>query len=612
MNKYNKKAVSFLTALLLAYSPVYTGISFTSNAVEQAAANEAFLSVPSGTTASNGMFTVTFDPTTTKVTEITPGDMFTGIMTSSSIKDGKITFAFVNTKPMDISGDIIKISYTSAESSPAFTLKVNELVTLDEAGNELKVASDSLKINTSETVSTAKEIFLTVPEGTTASNGMFTVSFDPTNTTVTEVTPGDMFEGVMTSSSVKEGKVTFAFVTTKPMDISGKIMKISYTTTSDTPSFTLKINELVTLDEAGNEHDVAGDSIKTGDDEEGSEVQNYRLSLSSEADTATNIVKVRADIPAGTGVTNGLLNLSFDPSEVSVSNIKACGALSEAMIETNISENNAKIVFISTKPINNESWFEFDITGKKDVLTKISFSAGEFYKIDASGNFEEIPVISSEATLKAQPAKEDTKDKPKLELKTDINDSDKAHTIRASAVIPAGTDVTNGILLIGFSSSEISVSDITINGGLKNAMTETNISDGVAKIAFISSKPITDESIIEFTITGNTDAVTKISFSTDEFYITDSNNQLNAVEVIPAEASVHVLPESTDVSDPGQYDVSNDGIVNAYDMIVLRKIILADPSLSVSITNADINNDGTVNVLDLTRLVNYILNNGQQ
>ncbi len=606
MNKFNKKAVSFLSALMLACSPVYTGMPFTSYAVEQTSSNEAFLTVPDGTTASNGMFTITFDPSAVTVTEVAPGDMFSGVLTYSNIKEGKVTFAFVNTEPMDISGDIAKISYSSTESAPEFTVNVDELITLDETGSEQNVSSEGLKIKTAEIVTDSKETLISVPDGTTASNGMFTITFDPSAVTVTEITPGDMFSGVLTYSSTKEGKVTFAFVNTEPMNIGGNIIKIVYTSSDKKPSFTLTVNELVTLDEEGKEKNVSGDNIKI-DSTDNTPCFNLSF-LSSESHS----LKLKAALPSGTGVTNGLINLSYDPSEISVSDIKACGALANAMVETNISEGNVRVVFISTKPINEESWLEFEITGLKETGTSVKLSADEFYKINDAGEFEAIAVNSCGVDFDVS-SNEETQDATQLELKTDASDSESSHTFKASAVIPAGTEATNGTMLITFNSSEISVSDITVNGGLKNAMVETNIADGTAKIAFISSKPVNNESTIDFTITGNTDAVTNISFRTDEFFSVENDGTVKEIKTVPAEINIHVLPEETEDTVWEKYDINKDGCVTAYDLMLLKLIILnAAPESTDTNINADINDDGTVNIFDMIRLMNFILNDDQQ
>ena len=456
MKRINKKAVSVFTALTLAFSPVYSGLSVISYAAEQVSSNEAFLSVPSGTTASNGMFTITFDPSAVTVTEVTPGSMFEGIMTSTNIRDGKITFAFVNTKPMDIGGDIAKISYSSNGGTPAFTLKVNELVTIDSEGNEQTVSSEKFTVNTEKNIPASRTANLSVPKNTTATNGMFTVTFDPSVTTVTDVTPGEMFEGIMTSTNIKNGKITFAFVNTKPVDIGGKILKITYTSSEKNPAFTLKINELVTLDDEGKEQTVSGDNISTDVPDSETEDQNYGFTISSETEGASHSFKVKAMLPSGTGVTNGLLNLNFDASEISVSDIKACGDLANAMVETNISDGNAKIIFISTKPISGESWLEFEITGQKEATAKISLSADEFYHTDATGKYEAIPVSDAETSFSVLPEVTEPDENEVIIEKYDVCDD--------GCINAADLSMIQKILLAPDSASDAEKKRADING----------------------------------------------------------------------------------------------------------------------------------------------------
>ena len=61
-----------------------------------------------------------------------------------------------------------------------------------------------------------------------------------------------------------------------------------------------------------------------------------------------------------------------------------------------------------------------------------------------------------------------------------------------------------------------------------------------------------------------------------------------------------------------KYDINEDGCVTAYDLMLLKLIILNNAPESSDAKNADINGDGTVNVLDMIRLINLILNNDQQ
>ncbi len=423
------KAASVITALMLASCNTYTLLPSVTYAAEQSAQSEAFVTIPEGTFASNGMLTITYDPEKIKVTGTTSGDMLKGVMNSANIREGKITFGFASIKPVDISGNILKITYEGNEGTSPFTMNVNELITLDDKGNELSVDTSGIYVKTDipheaefdlSYSSSGSNITATLgfPEGTKVTNGVITVNYDKNKLKFLDGAPEKALEnGMAEFHETQDGQIKIVFIDTTEIN-GGKALSLNFKALAESSDISVYADEFFFTDKDGKSKSIpvkpAYCSVKAD-----KTVTAAKLSIfPSEPDdpeNPTSKVAVTANIPAGTGVTNGVLTLSYDPEVISVSDITPGGSLENAMTAINeISEGTVKIVFISSDPINDEGWISFECTGKKDGTAAVSINADEFFATSIDGIADPIPVENAEVMFNISSFKE-------TQLKYDIN-----------------------------------------------------------------------------------------------------------------------------------------------------------------------------------------------
>ncbi len=408
------KTASLITALTLACCNPVVIMPHTAYAAEQSTQAEAFITVPEGTFASNGMFTVTYDPQKVTVTDAKAGDMITGGMNIANIKNGKVTFAFVNTKPMDISGNILKITYETDGSPSPFSLKINELITLDEKGNELgvdrsgiSIAADTAKnepefsLSCSSSGSTVKAT-LSFPENTDVTNGVIVVNYDEQKLKYLNGSAESSLEnGMFEINKVSEGQIKIAFINTKAIS-GGEAFSLNFEALSKYSQISAQAEEFFYTDANGESTSITVKPASCSVEADDTAYAKLSISLPgsySAFDPPSNIT-ASVNIPEKTGVTNGVLTLSYNPEEVSISKSVLGGSLENAMVEINeISEGVVKIAFINPDPINEKGWISFDLTGKKDCFTTVQINADEFLATGKDGVAVPIPVESGSAYI---------------------------------------------------------------------------------------------------------------------------------------------------------------------------------------------------------------------
>lgn len=455
-------------------------------------------------------------------------------------------------------------------------------------------AAPYVTISAEESVSQTEMISVVIPENTTVTNGMFTVTYDAQKLELINAEAGKAFSGIMTAVNTKEyGKVTLGFVSSKPFNAGGNAFVLTFERKSGTENAadlcSLAVNELITEDESGKETAVKTENIKLE-----TAVSEMTVEVSS---SVINGSDVCADInfSENQGVTNGVITVKYDPSVIRFESVSAGELLENAFFEANeISEGTVKIAFVSSTGITAAgNAFNINFSAVSDGASDIGLVLSEF----ASGSSKiNASAVSGSVTVNMK----------KAELSMDASAAEDGR-VNAAVVLPNDTGVTNGVLTVSYDPSVLKFDSASVCGVLEKSVAEINGKEpGTVKIAFVNSTGITEGGeAVKLVFTSSETADTKITVSADEFMKTASDGAVSKISTVPGECAVILNSEVHDSVD--NLDINGDGSVSAVDILYFKRVLFEVEEDKQICSNADINGDGEVDVMDLMRLLRFLL-----
>lgn len=484
-----------------------------------------------------------------------------------------------------------------------------------------------------------------VSEELSATNGMFTVTYNPEKIKIDEnVVLNKALSGTMNVVNTQTaGKIVICFASAKAVTISEYIAELSFTSltgeAADTSDlFTLNVDELITLDADGTEKDVPAKNIGISLAEPAPE---FIFGLKDQTD---DNIEISFDISENPGITNGVFTMKYDTSLLEFESGTSGSIFENAFFEINESEPGViKIAFLSNETITNKGTAATIVFKcKKEGTAKINLTANELDNIDKDGNTLSYYVPEQSASV---PVKANTVSSPAVEITASESEKNSAYIS-----ISENSGITNGIFTVKYDTSVLEFKSGTPCELFEGALCEINESEpGVIKIAFISNSPVTlngnavkldfeakKSGTAELNLTVNELADISQTGESHSFNIPDSLWTIEAsadseVSVTtPAvtseppvsettadtttEPSVTTVPPVTEqpdittsmpagtttayiVSDPMECDINDDEVVTTADLIKIMQVILSQIPAS-ECPSADINKDGYVNILD--------------
>lgn len=148
-----KKAIACAAALTLVFAQPYTVMCAETSVESQATETQSvILAVKDDITVTNGMVTIEYDSEQLIFEEFRLNDALKKSLSDvNTNKPGVIIFGFAVTSPVKISESLAEIVFSGSGSVSAGvkSMTVNELVTENEKGEDVKLPAETLKLVTS-------------------------------------------------------------------------------------------------------------------------------------------------------------------------------------------------------------------------------------------------------------------------------------------------------------------------------------------------------------------------------------------------------------------------------------------------------------------------------
>jgi len=230
---------------------------------------------------------------------------------------------------------------------------------------------------------------------TSVTNGKFTITYDTDKLTLISAGQGNV-SGILTAVNTDiPGKIICAFASDEPVITDfQEFLTASFSCDSiylnDTDLVSLKVNELVTENEKGEDVILPSDALSVVF----RQYDSYASLSDAETDPEGNAqTYIQLDhVPA---FTNGAFTVTYDPAEAKFAGGEACGILKNALYDINETEpGKIKIAFISSTPVReNGPAVRLSFTGVKNDSLEADITVDEFYRIDESGTENRICVF---------------------------------------------------------------------------------------------------------------------------------------------------------------------------------------------------------------------------
>lgn len=418
MNNNRKKLIAMLAAAVMICGQAGPAAPFVSVHAEETVSLTESLAVviPENTYVTNGMFTITYDTDKLTLVSAEAGASFSGVLTAVNTRTpGTVTLGFVSAKPFNAGGNALELSFERKSGSESISdlcsLTVNEFVGEDGSGKETAVDSEKIKLEAaaSEMTVSASEI---TSDGTDiiadisfsgnpgVTNGVITVKYDPSVIKFEEASAGQMLKNaVFEANGAQAGTVRIAFISSKAVTENGTAFSIKFSAVADGVSEVgLELNEFESSSVSGAVSRINASAVP------GSvTVSSAKAELSVSASVSEDgKVSALVSIPEKTGVTNGVISVSYDPAVLKFESASACGVFEKAIAEANETvPGTVKIAFISSTGITaggEAVKLEFSSSDSSD--TEITVDTEEFSGISADGNVHRINTVPGSCTVK--------------------------------------------------------------------------------------------------------------------------------------------------------------------------------------------------------------------
>lgn len=415
-----KKMLSLIAALMIiATQTPYAYIQPESVMAEQTEQIESVsINISELTEITNGMITVTYDNTKLLLKSSKAGDTLSSAMCAVSNKEGKVTIGFVSSKVISLEGSLLDIEFErisgTEDISELCSFEINEFISLDKDGKEYNASTDSVKL-VSDTVkesavvsvvgkiseeTSLPQVMLNISENTNATNGVFTVKYDPEIIKFENGSVCKAFEGVMAEiNEVSPGTIKIAFINNTAISAGGDMIQLDFSAVSEgNTALEVEVNELCNISD-----DSAKDIIcKTIS---GSltidKVEKSKITLTDATAEVSGKADIFVSLPENTGVTNGSMMLEYDTKLVKFDSSEICEAFEGVMAEVNeVEPGKIMIAFIKSDGISiGGNALKLSFTAIAEGETSLALSVKEFSKISVTGDISDIPVETANGKI---------------------------------------------------------------------------------------------------------------------------------------------------------------------------------------------------------------------
>lgn len=415
-----KKMLSLIAALMIiATQTPYAYIQPESVMAEQTEQIESVsINISELTEITNGMITVTYDNTKLLLKSSKAGDTLSSAMCAVSNKEGKVTIGFVSSKVISVEGSLLDIEFErisgTEDISELCSFEINEFISLDKDGKEYNASTDSVKL-VSDTVkesavvsvvgkiseeTSLPQVMLNISENTNATNGVFTVKYDPEIIKFENGSVCKAFEGVMAEiNEVSPGTIKIAFINNTAISAGGDMIQLDFSAVSEgNTALEVEVNELCNISD-----DSAKDIIcKTVSDSLTiDKVEKSKITLTDATAEVTGKADIFVSLPENTGVTNGSMMLEYDTKLVKFDSSEICEAFEGVMAEVNeVEPGKIMIAFIKSDGISiGGNALKLSFTAIAEGETSLALSVKEFSKISVTGDISDIPVETANGKI---------------------------------------------------------------------------------------------------------------------------------------------------------------------------------------------------------------------
>lgn len=316
--------------------------------------------------------------------------------------------------------------------------------------------------------------------------------------------------------------------------------------------------------------------------------------------SAVSTETVSISLTEETPVANGMITVKNDAEKLKLENAKAGASLKSGMNAVRTEECKVVLGFAFSKVITVEGTLlelEFTrISGDEDISELCSFTVDELVSVDNEGKEYNVDTKLVKFSENA----------PVVSVTDKV--SEETSTPQVMLNISGNTSVTNGVFTVRYDADIVKYEKGTVCEAFEGAMAEVNeVQPGKIMIAFIKSDGVSlGGKAVKLSFTGLSEGQAKTELSVTEFTKIPVSGDVVSIPVQVVNSNISVFaPEET------ENDVDGNGVVNALDLMYIKKAIIDSANVSEDVLKrADINKNGELNVLDLIRLKQILLEQG--
>lgn len=583
-----KRTISCAAAFALAFAQPYTAMC-AEQIKEAQNPQSVIIAVNSSTTVTNGKITLEYENKNLKLEEVKfCSSLKNAMIEVNADNPGTIVIGFASSEPVEVKDCFAEMFFSGmTESESAFdffkSMSVDELVTENEKGEDVRLPEDTLRLSGSlsesvisftDSVSDEEgniSTYLQFDSILPFTNGTFSVKYDSSYMNFTGAeTCGILKDAVYDINETEPGTIRFTFISGRVISSSGSGLKLNFSgKKSGSSDITVTGEEFSLITESG-EIKKRDFTSEKGTLEIALPVKNADIVMKEGSEKCT----VTAGISENTAVTNGVFVIRYNPSELKFESAKISDKLSGVMADFNETEPGViRAVFISDKGIEAPGEIlEFKFSELKSGEFEITSEAEELMMIDESGKTCEIIGKTGSCTIKCE----------------------AVPTVDTTVRFEGTEGVTNGNFTVTFDPEEFTFVDAeSTDSESKIEIKAEETAPGKVKITFFSEEAVkTENHDFKITFAGKDETLPELSVTVDDVTLMAGTESVTNFKISFADEKVQ-----------SDCDVNGDGSVTTADYTELAMMILGKIKSSPS---ADISGDGKVDAEDLIALVKIL------